>query len=90
MIIQEQFWRSVLFHNHYSFLSSSGYEIDEDAQNQSQKEQQELLMKMFAVSMNALISDLEPPDAHTHVHLLSSYSCPVNWSESFAVWSWQR
>lgn len=43
--------RSVLFHNHYSFLSSSGYEIDEDGQSQSQKEQQELLMKMFAVSM---------------------------------------
>ncbi|XP_063336316.1 WD repeat and HMG-box DNA-binding protein 1 [Pelmatolapia mariae] len=48
--MEEQFWRSVLFHNHYSFLSSSGYEIDEDAQNQSQKEQQELLMKMFALS----------------------------------------
>ena len=48
--LQEQFWRSVLFHNHYSFLSSSGYEVDEDGQSQSQKEQQELLMKMFAVS----------------------------------------
>uniref|UniRef100_A0A669ES71 WD repeat and HMG-box DNA-binding protein 1 n=1 Tax=Oreochromis niloticus TaxID=8128 RepID=A0A669ES71_ORENI len=48
--MEEQFWRSVLFHNHYSFLSSSGYEIDEDAQNLSQKEQQELLMKMFALS----------------------------------------
>ncbi|XP_030580800.1 WD repeat and HMG-box DNA-binding protein 1 isoform X1 [Archocentrus centrarchus] len=48
--MEEQFWRSVLFQNHYSFLSSSGYEIDEDAQNQSQKEQQELLMKMFALS----------------------------------------
>uniref|UniRef100_A0A3P8P875 WD repeat and HMG-box DNA-binding protein 1 n=1 Tax=Astatotilapia calliptera TaxID=8154 RepID=A0A3P8P875_ASTCA len=48
--MEEQFWRSVLFHDHYSFLSSSGYEIDEDAQNQSQKEQQELLMKMFALS----------------------------------------
>uniref|UniRef100_A0A7N6FCA7 WD repeat and HMG-box DNA-binding protein 1 n=1 Tax=Anabas testudineus TaxID=64144 RepID=A0A7N6FCA7_ANATE len=48
--MEEQFWRSVLFHNHYGFLSSSGYEIDEDGQNQSQKEQQELLMKMFALS----------------------------------------
>ncbi|XP_030016993.1 WD repeat and HMG-box DNA-binding protein 1-like [Sphaeramia orbicularis] len=48
--MEEQFWRSVLFHNHYSFLSSSGYEIDEEAQNQSHKEQQELLMKMFALS----------------------------------------
>ncbi|XP_041844962.1 WD repeat and HMG-box DNA-binding protein 1 isoform X2 [Melanotaenia boesemani] len=48
--MEEQFWRSVIFHNHFSFLSSSGYEIDEDAQNQSQKEQQELLMKMFALA----------------------------------------
>ncbi|KAM6942961.1 WD repeat and HMG-box DNA-binding protein 1 [Xenentodon cancila] len=48
--MEEQFWRSVLFHNHYSFLSASGYEVDEDARNQSQKEQQELLMKMFALS----------------------------------------
>lgn len=48
--MEEQFWRSVLLHNHYSFLSSSGYEIDEEAQSQSLKEQQELLMKMFALS----------------------------------------
>ncbi|XP_041652334.1 WD repeat and HMG-box DNA-binding protein 1 [Cheilinus undulatus] len=48
--MEEQFQRSVLFHNHYNFLSSSGYEIDEDGQTQSQKEQQELLMKMFALS----------------------------------------
>ncbi|KAM7424615.1 hypothetical protein PAMA_000801 [Pampus argenteus] len=49
-LMEEQFWRLVLFHNHYSFLSSSGYEIDENGQSQSQKEQQELLMKMFALS----------------------------------------
>ncbi|XP_028837844.1 WD repeat and HMG-box DNA-binding protein 1 isoform X2 [Denticeps clupeoides] len=48
--LEEQYWRSVLFHNHYSFLSSSGYEIDEEAQNQASKEQQELLMKMFALA----------------------------------------
>ncbi|XP_076003017.1 WD repeat and HMG-box DNA-binding protein 1 [Genypterus blacodes] len=48
--MEEQFWRSLLFHNHYSFLSSSGYEIDEEGQSQAQKEQQELLMKMFALS----------------------------------------
>uniref|UniRef100_A0A3Q2DSX9 WD repeat and HMG-box DNA-binding protein 1 n=1 Tax=Cyprinodon variegatus TaxID=28743 RepID=A0A3Q2DSX9_CYPVA len=48
--MEEQYWRSVLFHNHHSFLSSSGYEIDEAAQTQSEKEQQELLMKMFALS----------------------------------------
>ncbi|KAK7879828.1 hypothetical protein WMY93_033505 [Mugilogobius chulae] len=48
--MEEQFWRSKLLHNHFSFLSSSGYEIDEDAQSKSLKEQQELLMKMFALS----------------------------------------
>ncbi|XP_014877029.1 WD repeat and HMG-box DNA-binding protein 1 [Poecilia latipinna] len=48
--MEEQYWRSVLFHNHFSFLSSSGYEVDEAAQTQSDKEQQELLMKMFALS----------------------------------------
>ncbi|KAM9766045.1 WD repeat and HMG-box DNA-binding protein 1 isoform 2-T2 [Menidia menidia] len=48
--MEEQFWRSVLFTDHYSFLSSSGYEVDDDAQSRSQKEQQELLMKMFALS----------------------------------------
>ncbi|XP_056269240.1 WD repeat and HMG-box DNA-binding protein 1 isoform X2 [Pseudoliparis swirei] len=49
-LMEEQYWRSVLFHNHFSFLSSSGYEVDEDGQTRSQKEQQELLMKMFALS----------------------------------------
>ncbi|KAM9409995.1 WD repeat and HMG-box DNA-binding protein 1 isoform 2-T2 [Pholidichthys leucotaenia] len=48
--MEEQFWRSVLFHNHYSFLSSANYEVDEEAQARSQKEQQEVLMKMFALS----------------------------------------
>uniref|UniRef100_A0A8C8D7Y1 WD repeat and HMG-box DNA-binding protein 1 n=1 Tax=Oncorhynchus tshawytscha TaxID=74940 RepID=A0A8C8D7Y1_ONCTS len=48
--MEEQYWRSVLLHNHYGFLSSSGYEIDEEGQSQAQKEQQELLMKMFALS----------------------------------------
>ncbi|TRY65226.1 hypothetical protein DNTS_002934 [Danionella cerebrum] len=46
----EQYWRSSLFHNHYGFLSSSGYEIDGEAQARAEKEQQELLMKMFALS----------------------------------------
>uniref|UniRef100_A0A8C4ZQD5 WD repeat and HMG-box DNA binding protein 1 n=1 Tax=Gadus morhua TaxID=8049 RepID=A0A8C4ZQD5_GADMO len=48
--MEEQYWRSTLLQNHYSFLSSSGYEIDDEGQNQNQKEQQELLMKMFALS----------------------------------------
>ncbi|CAL8379256.1 unnamed protein product [Arctogadus glacialis] len=48
--MEEQYWRSTLLQNHYSFLSSSGYEVDDEGQNQNQKEQQELLMKMFALS----------------------------------------
>uniref|UniRef100_A0A7N9ANP4 WD repeat and HMG-box DNA-binding protein 1 n=1 Tax=Mastacembelus armatus TaxID=205130 RepID=A0A7N9ANP4_9TELE len=47
---QQLSFQQILFHNHYSFLSSCGYDIDEDGQNQAQKEQQELLMKMFALS----------------------------------------
>ncbi|CAL8351541.1 unnamed protein product [Merluccius merluccius] len=48
--MEEQYWRSVVLQNHYDFLSSSGYEIDGDGQNRAQREQQELLMKMFALS----------------------------------------
>ncbi|MBN3298796.1 WDHD1 protein, partial [Amia calva] len=48
--MEEQYWRSVLFHNHFDFLAASGYEFDEVAKSQAQKEQQELLMKMFALS----------------------------------------
>ncbi|XP_051502537.1 WD repeat and HMG-box DNA-binding protein 1 [Myxocyprinus asiaticus] len=48
--MEEQYWRSMLFHNHYGFLSSSGYEIDNEGQTRAEKEQQELLMKMFALS----------------------------------------
>ena len=50
---QEQYWRSLLLHNHYSFLSVSGFEVDQDSLNHSLKEQQELLMKMFAVSVSS-------------------------------------
>ncbi|XP_046711730.1 WD repeat and HMG-box DNA-binding protein 1 isoform X1 [Silurus meridionalis] len=48
--MEEQYWRSVLFHNHFDFLSSTGYETDQESQRQQEKEQQELLMKMFALS----------------------------------------
>ncbi|XP_064177418.1 WD repeat and HMG-box DNA-binding protein 1 isoform X1 [Anguilla rostrata] len=48
--MEEQYWRSVLFHNHFDFLSSSGYEVSEEGRSHTQKEQQELLMKMFALS----------------------------------------
>ncbi|NXV47200.1 WDHD1 protein, partial [Uria aalge] len=48
--MEEQYWRSVVFHNHVDYLSKNGYELDENAKSQSVKEQQELLMKLFALS----------------------------------------
>ncbi|XP_071415441.1 WD repeat and HMG-box DNA-binding protein 1 isoform X1 [Pithys albifrons albifrons] len=48
--MEEQYWRSVVFHNHLDYLSKNGYECDENAKNQAVKEQQELLMKLFALS----------------------------------------
>ncbi|XP_042655129.1 LOW QUALITY PROTEIN: WD repeat and HMG-box DNA-binding protein 1 [Tyto alba] len=48
--MEEQYWRSVVFHNHVDYLSKNGYELDESAKSQSVKEQQELLMKLFALS----------------------------------------
>ncbi|EMP33093.1 WD repeat and HMG-box DNA-binding protein 1 [Chelonia mydas] len=48
--MEEQFWRSVVFHNHVDYLSKNGYEYDENAKNEAAKEQQELLMKLFALS----------------------------------------
>ncbi|KAM6336096.1 WD repeat and HMG-box DNA-binding protein 1 [Podargus strigoides] len=48
--MEEQYWRSVVFHNHVDYLAKNGYELDESAQSRSVKEQQELLMKLFALS----------------------------------------
>ncbi|XP_074400142.1 WD repeat and HMG-box DNA-binding protein 1 isoform X2 [Zonotrichia albicollis] len=48
--MEEQYWRSVLFHGYMDYLSKNGYEFDENAKNQAVKEQQELLMKLFALS----------------------------------------
>ncbi|XP_067847686.1 WD repeat and HMG-box DNA-binding protein 1 isoform X2 [Heptranchias perlo] len=48
--MEEQYWRSVLFHNHFDYLAANSYEFDEAAKTQVLKEQQELLMKMFALS----------------------------------------
>ncbi|XP_067895276.1 WD repeat and HMG-box DNA-binding protein 1 [Heterodontus francisci] len=48
--MEEQYWRSVLFHNHFDYLAANSYEFDETAKHQALKEQQELLMKMFALS----------------------------------------
>lgn len=48
--LQEQFWHSALFHNHLDYLAKHGYEYEESTKHQAVKEQQELLMKMLAVS----------------------------------------
>lgn len=48
--MEEQYWRSVVFHNYVDYLSKNGYELDENAKSQPVKEQQELLMKLFALS----------------------------------------
>ncbi|NXK02476.1 WDHD1 protein, partial [Herpetotheres cachinnans] len=48
--MEEQYWRSVVFLNHVDYLAKNGYELNENAKSQSVKEQQELLMKLFALS----------------------------------------
>ncbi|KAF1497333.1 WD repeat and HMG-box DNA-binding protein 1, partial [Eudyptula minor novaehollandiae] len=48
--MEEQYWRSVVFHNHVDYLAENGYVPDENAKSQSVKEQQEVLMKLFALS----------------------------------------
>ncbi|KFV98104.1 PREDICTED: WD repeat and HMG-box DNA-binding protein 1 [Eurypyga helias] len=48
--MEEQYWRSVVFHNHLDYLSKNGYEVDENTKSLAVKEQQELLMKLFALS----------------------------------------
>ncbi|KAM6459426.1 WD repeat and HMG-box DNA-binding protein 1 isoform 1-T2 [Liasis olivaceus] len=48
--MEEQFWRSVLFHNYLDYLSQNGYEHDESVKGRAVQEQQNLLMKMFALS----------------------------------------
>ncbi|KAM5130000.1 WD repeat and HMG-box DNA-binding protein 1 [Mantella aurantiaca] len=47
--MEEQYWRSQIFSNHFDYLCKNGYECDETNKLEIQKEQQELLMKMFAV-----------------------------------------
>ncbi|XP_008116547.2 WD repeat and HMG-box DNA-binding protein 1 isoform X2 [Anolis carolinensis] len=48
--MEEEFWRSVLFHNYLDYLSKNGYEHDESVKGHAVQEQQNLLMKMFALS----------------------------------------
>ncbi|KAF3831137.1 hypothetical protein GH733_002375 [Mirounga leonina] len=53
--MEEQFWRSIMFHNHLDYLAKNGYEYEESTKNQAIKEQQELLMKMLANAVNLAI-----------------------------------
>ncbi|XP_061468494.1 WD repeat and HMG-box DNA-binding protein 1 isoform X2 [Rhineura floridana] len=48
--MEEQFWRSVMFHSYLDYLSQNGYEHDEGVKGQAIQEQQNVLMKMFALS----------------------------------------
>ncbi|XP_053451283.1 WD repeat and HMG-box DNA-binding protein 1 isoform X2 [Nycticebus coucang] len=48
--MEEQYWRSVTFHHHLAYLADNGYEYEESTKNQAIKAQQELLMKMLALS----------------------------------------
>ncbi|XP_073494567.1 WD repeat and HMG-box DNA-binding protein 1 [Phyllobates terribilis] len=48
--MEEQYWRSHVFTNHLDYLAKNGYECDENVKTEAEKEQQELLMKMFALS----------------------------------------
>ncbi|XP_066464100.1 WD repeat and HMG-box DNA-binding protein 1 isoform X2 [Eleutherodactylus coqui] len=48
--MEEQYWRSHIFTNHVDYLAKNGYECDENVKTEAEKEQQELLMKMFALS----------------------------------------
>lgn len=41
-----------MFHNYLDYLSKNGYGYDENTKNKAIREQQELLMKMLAVSKN--------------------------------------
>ncbi|KAM9203010.1 WD repeat and HMG-box DNA-binding protein 1 isoform 1-T1 [Dugong dugon] len=48
--MEEQYWRSVMFHNYLDYLAKTGYEYEETTKDQAIREQQELLMKMLALS----------------------------------------
>lgn len=48
-----------MFHNHLEYLAKNGYEYEESSKNQAIKEQQELLMKMLAVSKINMLEKLK-------------------------------
>ncbi|KAM5235466.1 WD repeat and HMG-box DNA-binding protein 1 [Ctenodactylus gundi] len=48
--MEEEFWRSVMFHNHLDYLAKNGDDYDESLRSEAVREQQKLLMKMLALS----------------------------------------
>lgn len=44
-----------MFHNHLDYLAKNGYEYEASTKTQAIKEQQELLMKMLAVSKISIV-----------------------------------
>lgn len=48
--MEEQYWHSVLFHNYLDYLANTGYDYEESIKTQAVREQQELLMRMLALS----------------------------------------
>ncbi|XP_075387453.1 WD repeat and HMG-box DNA-binding protein 1 [Tenrec ecaudatus] len=48
--MEEEFWRSVMFHNYLDYLAKNDYEYEESIKDQATREQQELLLKMLALS----------------------------------------
>ncbi|XP_006864683.1 PREDICTED: WD repeat and HMG-box DNA-binding protein 1 [Chrysochloris asiatica] len=48
--MEEQFWRSVMFHNYLDYLAKNDYEFEENIKDEGIREQQELLLKMLALS----------------------------------------
>ncbi|XP_019626005.1 PREDICTED: WD repeat and HMG-box DNA-binding protein 1-like isoform X2 [Branchiostoma belcheri] len=51
--LEESFIRSRLFSGHFQFLSSQGWEVDDHARADVQREQDDTLMKLFALACKA-------------------------------------
>ncbi|KAM6201119.1 WD repeat and HMG-box DNA-binding protein 1 [Rhynchocyon petersi] len=49
-LMEEQFWSSILFHNYLDYLAKNNYEYEENIKNEAVREQEVLLIKMFALS----------------------------------------
>ena len=48
--LQDTYWQRVLFSGHLDHLAAEGYDVDDTVRSQALMPQQEMLMKMFAVS----------------------------------------